>query len=1336
MGWFSSLVGGVIGFFVGGPVGAVIGAGLGATKVGEKVVNAVVDFVVQPFMGLFDAPDMGGEAERQQGVLVTRRAGGAESIPVIYGFRKVGGLITFAETGSTTNKYLWVAYVFSEGLVEGLFELYIDDNQLDGAIIADLNAGKEVSITTGKFAKRVVMRWSPGVYYATPSTSTLGTDLKAGLMKDSPSFKNTMTYNGLATLFVRYEWLAVTTQAEADANPFSGSIPDVAAVMLGKRVASLVAGTTNESFTYGGAGYTERYSTNPAEILLDYLRNPRYGKGMSNSEIDWASFRIAAAKCNTEVTYTTTNIKGPIMTCNYVLDTNNSIFQNVKLLLQGFRAYLPYVQGTYKLKIEDAGNPTDITSGAAEIIAECVSTYQIIDASLLDNTYEISGEVTYTGIDRSSKYNQVVVTYVDPRTEFKWSNQQVVYPETEAERQALVSLDGGRENKLEVTFGTITNYAMAKDFAKILLNKSRYAESATLTVSSHAFELEPGDNIRIQSKLLNFGDIPWRVVNISHKENYTFDLGCVRNPDFLYPYTRIGEPDRVNPIYVPKGASIYYPVEIDKPDYSLVPPTQAVTTVPGGTTTNPAPTTPTTTTGNIAGGGVGGSTGSTNTDGTNDTPTTAPKPQPLTDIIDITNLTYVVKNGLTYARLIFTQPQHVMYNGFDYYYGLGSSTVNVTKGTETTLAGAGKSITTDIGPLAIISTLQATANAYTLWARVKYSTGEYSTKFIKIALNPANSAGAGTNPSETIQVVSQAWPTFTEADLSATNNSIERITATVPSLTATRTLNISLVQNVRTEALNTNVNGVNCYYKVSTDTYYTKVSKVFGSYAPGTTTTFAFPGDIGVSGGPVLYDFVFRLTYASGAESTKQYVLPGLRMESPSTVYPYEATYGVNNVTAVKTISEYPIATVDQAPPGTVAAALDTKLGIGSANAGVNFLVSGTTTGMRFFLDPPAVANRATWRGVKIRYRAVIPGTNPALTVSSDSAVTINANGLRVIDVYGMTFDQVYNIIITPQVSSGGVVQDSNFSLAGTGYVHNRTQSTDFPSNNNWAYSFNFQQVDTNTALSQANQAFDLVDPTVDIIACDNRISAATNVNYNGFFLNGSQVVRTNYIRLQYNGDKITGLSKLYIYRRMRATNFGTTGATQTYATHYGVGRWERVEITHTGTGNKIVNLRFPTHFSEFSPYYGVAGYATSHPTLVKVSSNEPPGSTPIAATRGLYTAVDANNQFDLLIVAVVGSTVSAKGSLIRTVPQIAGDLSINLISPNLPSIITYASYPTIQDSDYTAGYQRRLSDARTTSVALATSTTDANKSDFKMVSQVRGTSQVLATPADGPAVV
>jgi deoxyribodipyrimidine photolyase-related protein len=55
--------------------------------------------------------------------------GSTTSVQVVYGYRKKGGAVVFAETGSVDNKYLYVAYVFSEGLVEGLREVFIDASE-------------------------------------------------------------------------------------------------------------------------------------------------------------------------------------------------------------------------------------------------------------------------------------------------------------------------------------------------------------------------------------------------------------------------------------------------------------------------------------------------------------------------------------------------------------------------------------------------------------------------------------------------------------------------------------------------------------------------------------------------------------------------------------------------------------------------------------------------------------------------------------------------------------------------------------------------------------------------------------------------------------------------------------------------------------------------------------------------------------------------------------------------------------------------------------------------------------------------------------------------------
>jgi hypothetical protein len=1118
-------------------VGSVVS---GVVKAVGKVVSAVVNFVASPFMGMFgvpDAPTDSAESQRQQGVLIQQQ-GSNVNIPVIYGFRKVAGTVVFAETGSTNNQYLWVAYVMAEGLVEGLRELYIDDNLLPADTAGRLNAGQIVDITdtTSKYAGRVKLQWFPGVFHSTPSNSGIAA---ASICKDSPSWKPSMHYNGMAVLFARYEWKEIQTQADADNNPFQGGIPTVTASILGRRVASL-ADAASESAAYGSASYTERYSYNSAEILLDYLRNPRYGKGLSNTEIDWDSFRIAAAKCATQVTYVT-GIRGPIITCHYVLDTGQSIFNNVKILLSNMRGYLPYVQGKYKLKIEDAGNPTDILSGAAYIVAAFTNDGRATP-TWTTGTRNIMGDITYTGIDRSNKYNQVVVSYVDP--DQKWSVQQVVYPETETERQFYVNIDGGRENKAEITFPAITNYAIAKDYAKMIFNKSRLQDSCSFIGDSSCFDLEPGDSIYIDSKILRFGTeptgtpaavntqtkaIPWRIVSIKLNNNYTFDIACVRNPDSVYPYTRVGEIDQVLPTYVPKGAQIYFPGDVRTPPVGLVPPNSApwdntqpapVTNPPvinppgGGTVTTVSGVgsisgnilTVTSATGTIQvgmyvtgsgiltntqitaflSGTVGGvgtyrvdktqTVGSTNltfsqTASVTNPPSTPNPTSPLDNVTDVTNIVYTTEGTNLYATFTFAQPNHAMYNGAIFYYK--RTTDSFYKTAETSdVPGIGNAVRIKVGPL-------VPAYNHEVYSRVRYSTGEYSTRVAKFLFVP-NFTGGTTNPLESIEVVATGWTlpttpppnprdTYMTNYFSQAGNSTTVLNAGVPY--SPRRIRFDIKQETNNGTLfNYYVKGVNIYYRQSNKTVWKKASY---NFAPGvaegstiqinsnettpamqlgvainTTTTPSNPGVVDN------YDFVMRFTYIDDTESIYQMRAMGVPTEyGPFGTLLFNPFYGTGIHNAKETVAEYVSVngfTVEDATgPGYVEDALNITVDITSIAAAPNIT---TTKLMQIFFDPPPLANRAEWAGLRII--TMDAGAAYSTRISYDR-VPLTADGQNVWYTYvPFEHNQSKEFVIIPLVytaAGGATPAEANTAFYGYGQI--------FYNTTNWLPTLNLQKL-------------------------------------------------------------------------------------------------------------------------------------------------------------------------------------------------------------------------------------------------------------------------------------
>jgi hypothetical protein len=1115
------------------------------------VVGSVLNFLTQPFMGPMDMGNAGQEAQRQDGVLVQRN-GSNVNIPVIYGMRKVGGIITYAETGSDNNQYLWVAYVFSEGLVEGLRELYIDDNQIDNATITNLMAGEGniVAVGEGKYAGRVQLQFFPGVYYTDPAANSV---IPARtLMKDAPNWKPSMYYNGLAVLFARFYWKKIETQADSDSNPFSGGIPEIKATLLGKKVASLVVADPS-TYEYGAVGYTERYSTNPAEILLDYLRNPRYGKGLVNADIDFTTWKKAAAKCNQEVEYVE-NIRGPIMTCNYVLDTGQTLLNNTKTLLQGFRAYMPYVQGKYKLKIEDAGDPDDILSGVATIVA----TFD------QDN---IQGDVQFTGIDKSAKYTSVAVTYVDPDN--KYSTQQVIYPETEEERQTYIQQDGGRENKLESTFGSITNYAMAKDFARMLFNKSRRQESCTLTVSSQALELEPGDCIRIQSNILDFGTDPWRIISFKLNDNMTIQLSCVRNPDDIYPHTRVGEEDIVLPVFVPKGATIYYPSSQNSVPVGLVPPTY----VPGYNQSNPNTS---------AGGGVGNNGGVINT-----TPITTPpveKPLLLTDTISVTYVKYAVVSGnqLT-ANIEFLQPANAMYDSVDIWYK-ASADNGYKKVRITDKPGSGQKIVYAIPDI-------INQKTYECVARVNYSTGETSQIVSKFPL--LASAGISEFVADTVEVIGTGWTLPPYTIVESRSNNIGIVYALASTSGSNRTLNFQVqekcLDTLNSEQANPDIVGVMIFYKASANTYWSQQAFFFPpTYKSGDFGTFTFTGNIGTTSTPnTSYDFILRYYYKDGKQSTRQRRYMSVNVTS-------NPGHGFGVLVAPTCIQEDSgsftiLLSADQ--PVSVVDPLDMSVGIKYIFCRSQDFGAGQTPSVRIGVIPTDASNAASFQGLRLYYRPYDPLGQVSGWRSIDNLNTVaDADGYLGVTA-ALDFTYVYDFILVPLVTTGSATkQETKNAWAFTGKPYNygtdsgilrsdiptdTFASTPYGTHLNYKGTWAPKYSNTKEALNAVQAVKTEAIPTVQIINWDYK-TYNTNGPWDSSAGNANRLNAGYYLKV-YVGH-IANFQDIRIYRRQRVP------LTQTSTSKYwGTGRWEVLTYSTVASGYMEINLRPPTAFFELT---------------------------------------------------------------------------------------------------------------------------------------------------------
>ena len=1040
---------GAVSNVVSGVVKAVGSVVSGVVKAIGSVVSAVVNFVASPFMGMFGMPDVptnDSESNRITGVLV-QKSGTNVNVPVVYGYRKVGGIVTFAETGSDNNKYLWVAYVLSEGQCEGVREIWINDTQIPSSNIPGINnqqmvtvSGKDSQGVDSKLNGLTTLQLFKGGIVNNPADTNVGNVTANGIFKGAPSWKTTMNYNGLCTLFARFEWKETTDSAS---NPFSGGIPEVKVCLLGKKVAKLttvdgnyapqasrVSGSARpELYNWGtfGGGYTEAYSTNPAEILLDYLRNPMYGKGLLNSDIDWESFYVAAVKCNQSINYTST-ASGPILTMNYVLDTNQTIFNNVKLILQNFRAYLPYSRGKYVLRIEDAGNYSDILSGSADIVASFDK----------DNLH---GDITYTGIDRASKYNQVVVRYVDPDN--FWSEQTVVYPESQQDRWDYQTIDGGRENKGEFTFAGITNYMIAKDMARLLFNKSREQDSISFTVSSQGFELEPGDNVYLNANILKFGDdpladaIPWRIVSIKLNNDFTFSVGCVRNPDWIYPHVRAGERDYKYALYVPKGATRYYPAEPIGIPVGLRPPWYAPTS--GTDPANPPP---------------------------------APGVGILTDKINIYETVASQRSNGIFVVCNFLRPANPAYSGVILNYKQNLSSVTTFTNLEVnTVPGANQPVTFEIGPC-------LNNTVYRVESQVKYSTGDKSTAIgvdgiqIGVPQDGSGGGGGGTPVAPPVNLANNYLSyAFGRTELSGG----------LP--LATRKSNFVLRQDI-TGGTNPLINGLEIFYKPSANPKWYRTTQSLPS-TQGADIAFSLtfgarlyplvPGSGGIPGSVDNYDFIFRFTYSDGKTSIYQYRALNCSVEYGAygyDVYLFAADQGATVYAKELTSAYVPeVMGVNDIP--------ETRNMTISLKSISNEISNSQPAAIYFAINPPATSDWVNWVGVRLyRYRVTGSGT-PAWSSTDFIPVSQDVYSFYIKQV--ILYDSNYQYVMVPLVNYGGTTAEALQARYISGTIHNRTADADYPSNGNWLSKMTVGALEpVATALARLNQNVTVAPPRRD----------------------------------------------------------------------------------------------------------------------------------------------------------------------------------------------------------------------------------------------------------------
>ena len=508
----------------------------------EAVVTAIITTIITTAISYLIAPKP--KAPRQssndevKGILVNKDANN-NPIPVVYGQRQVGLTRVYVESSGADNQYLYIAGVLCEGGgagIESIDEIYVDDKLVTWSGALTDGTLRTVNSSDTNFYKDGTSLISVQGFYGLDNQSA------SSLLQEQANWTTNHKLSGLAYLAIRLKW---------NQDAFSG-IPEIRVTLKGKKIYDPRLDSTK-----GGSGShrqdtasTWAYSKNSSLVLLDYLRNARYGKGLPNSafETNYDSFKTSANTCETQVTPYTSGTDINLFETHAVLDSEKKVIDNVRELLVPMRAIFNYTQGKYKVIIEGTGS-----------------------SQLLLTKDNVVSEVKLQGENKGEKYNRVVGTFTNPSKDYQ--SDTVSYPPFDdsalaVEDRFATMLSADNDTLLERSFDMIhvTSPYQAEEICENILKRSRNCLKAEVTITSEGLNLAIGDIVTATYSTAGFENKPFRVMSLSINADSTVNLGLEEHQDNFYTWESKSQVPTINDTVLPNPFSVSAPASVTLDD--------------------------------------------------------------------------------------------------------------------------------------------------------------------------------------------------------------------------------------------------------------------------------------------------------------------------------------------------------------------------------------------------------------------------------------------------------------------------------------------------------------------------------------------------------------------------------------------------------------------------------------------------------------------------------------------------------------------------------------------------------------------------------------------------
>jgi hypothetical protein len=222
--------------------------------------------------------------------------------------------------------------------------------------------------------------------------------------------------------------------------------------------------------------------------------------------------------------------------CNGVLDTEETVLENTKLLIANMRGIFTYANGKYQIKVEGAES----------------SVVTLDEDDILESGITLSLE------NKEAKYNKVEAEFYNAQKRYE-SDTTYYTGETS---DTFLADDGNEVLETRIQLPFCTNQRIAYNHAKGLLKRSRKQKTISFVATPKILKAKVGEVITVSNSNLNLSSELYRITNMTINPDLNVAVTAIEYQTDVYGYVTPPDEDIDIPDDPPEGNRVVAPTNL------------------------------------------------------------------------------------------------------------------------------------------------------------------------------------------------------------------------------------------------------------------------------------------------------------------------------------------------------------------------------------------------------------------------------------------------------------------------------------------------------------------------------------------------------------------------------------------------------------------------------------------------------------------------------------------------------------------------------------------------------------------------------------------------------